>query len=101
MVLCHLQKFGMTDIASFGVSFESNDLHLPAVTAAPAKDAAAGSKAAKKSKKGKKAAAAEEEAVEPLASSKSGLVVKNLLPAGELVLAEESGMRVYTQLWSC
>eukprot|EP00882_Tetradesmus_deserticola_P024516 GHRQ01026801.1.p1 GENE.GHRQ01026801.1~~GHRQ01026801.1.p1 ORF type:complete len:260 (+),score=164.77 GHRQ01026801.1:1532-2311(+) len=78
-----LRKFGMTDIASFGVSFESNDLHLPAVTAAPAKDAAAGSKAAKKSKKGMKAAAAEEEAVEPLASSKSGQVVKNLLPAGK------------------
>jgi hypothetical protein len=79
------QKFGMTDIASFGVSFESNDLHLPAVTAAPSKDATAGSsKAAKKSKKGKKGAAAavEEEAVEPLASSKSGHVLKNLLPAG-------------------
>lgn len=75
----------MTDIASFGVSFESNDLHLPAVTAAPAKDAAASSKAAKRSKKGKKGAAVEEEAVEPLATSKSGHVLKNLLPAGECV----------------
>jgi hypothetical protein len=85
LVLCCLQKFGMTDIAAFGVSFESNDLHLPAVAAAPAMDAAAAasSKAAKKSKKGKKGAAAvEEEAVEPLASSKSGHVLKNLLPAG-------------------
>lgn len=73
----------MTDIAAFGVSFESHDLHLPAA-AAPAKDAAASSKASKKSKaKGKKGAAAvEEEAVEPLASSKSGHVLKNLLPAG-------------------
>jgi hypothetical protein len=82
--LCCLQKFGMTDIASFGVSFESNDLHLPAVAGTPAKDAAAAGKAAKsKSKKGKKGAAVEEEAVEPLASSKSGHVLKNLLPAGE------------------
>lgn len=74
----------MTDIAAFGVSFESHDLHLPPAAAAPAKDAAASSKASKKSKaKGKKGAAAvEEEAVEPLASSKSGHVLKNLLPAG-------------------
>uniref|UniRef100_A0A383VU00 Uncharacterized protein n=1 Tax=Tetradesmus obliquus TaxID=3088 RepID=A0A383VU00_TETOB len=80
-----LRKFGMTDIAAFGVSFESHDLHLPAAAAAPAKDAAASSKASKKSKaKGKKGAAAvEEEAVEPLASSKSGHVLKNLLPAGK------------------
>ncbi|WIA17622.1 hypothetical protein OEZ85_014432 [Tetradesmus obliquus] len=80
-----LRKFGMTDIAAFGVSFESRDLHLPAAAAAPAKDAAASSKASKKSKaKGKKGAAAvEEEAVEPLASSKSGHVLKNLLPAGK------------------
>ncbi|WIA37837.1 hypothetical protein OEZ86_014693 [Tetradesmus obliquus] len=80
-----LRKFGMTDIAAFGVSFESHDLHLPPAAAAPAKDAAASSKASKKSKaKGKKGAAAvEEEAVEPLASSKSGHVLKNLLPAGK------------------
>jgi hypothetical protein len=84
-----LQKFGMTDIASFGVSFESNDLHLPAVAAAPATDAAAAGKAAKsKSKKGKKGAAVEEEAVEPLASSKSGHVLKNLLPAGACATAK-------------
>jgi hypothetical protein len=94
LVFCCLQKFGMTDIASFGVSFESNDLHLPAVAAAP-KDAAAASKASKsKSKKGKKGAAVEEEAVEPLASSKSGHVLKNLLPAGALVPAYHLWSRI-------
>lgn len=73
-----LQKFGMTDVAAFGVSFESHDLHVPAVAAA----ASAADKASK-GKKGKaKKPAVDEEAGEPLSSGKSGHVLKNLLPAG-------------------
>jgi hypothetical protein len=56
----HSQKFGMTDIAPFGITFESHDLFTP--TAAPA-DGAAVAKT----------------------NADPGHVLKSLLPAGVLV----------------
>eukprot|EP00879_Flechtneria_rotunda_P024057 GHRR01025481.1.p1 GENE.GHRR01025481.1~~GHRR01025481.1.p1 ORF type:complete len:539 (+),score=222.19 GHRR01025481.1:412-2028(+) len=74
-----LRKFGMTDVAVFGVSFESNDLFVPA---APPIDPATAT--SKKAWKGKATKAAEDaEADGATASGKSGHVVKSLLPAGK------------------
>eukprot|EP00879_Flechtneria_rotunda_P032887 GHRR01036329.1.p1 GENE.GHRR01036329.1~~GHRR01036329.1.p1 ORF type:complete len:107 (-),score=27.58 GHRR01036329.1:80-400(-) len=68
----------MTDVAVFGVSFESNDLFVPA---APPIDPATAT--SKKAWKGKATKAAEDaEADGATASGKSGHVVKSLLPAG-------------------
>lgn len=62
---CTLQKFGMTDHAAFGVSFESNDLFVPA--------------AEKKAQASKKLLDADDSS-----SNKPGHVLKSLLPAGAL-----------------
>lgn len=62
--LSALQKFGMTDHATFGVSFESNDLFVPAVE--------------KKAQASKKLQEADDSS-----SNKPGHVLKSLLPAGE------------------
>lgn len=62
--LLALQKFGMTDHATFGVSFESNDLFVPA--------------AEKKAQTSKKLQEADDSS-----SNKPGHVLKSLLPAGE------------------
>lgn len=74
----------MTDVAAFGVTFESHDLFTP-IPSAKLDDsaAAAGSSSSKKgrSKKDKKAPH-DEETVEHDTSTKSGHVVKSLLPAG-------------------
>eukprot|EP00775_Hariotina_reticulata_P013787 gene13787-13908_t len=80
-----LRKFGMTDIAAFGITFESHDLFLPVIDskAASGKDSKAKDK--KKGKDAKKAskAVADVEDVEVYSSTKSGHVLKNLLPAGK------------------
>jgi hypothetical protein len=62
-LLCWLQKFGMTDHATFGVSFESHDLFVPAVD--------------KKAPAPKKVVDADDSS-----SNKPGHVLKSLLPAG-------------------
>ncbi|KAF8058449.1 HSP70-17 [Scenedesmus sp. PABB004] len=72
-----LRKFGMTDVAAFGVTFESDDLFTPSA-ALPA-DAGAG--AAKGAKAKAKGAAAE--AAAGGEAGKPGHVLKNLLPAGK------------------
>lgn len=59
-----LRKFGMTDHAAFGVSFESNDLFVPA--------------AEKKAQASKKLLDADDSS-----SNKPGHVLKSLLPAGK------------------
>lgn len=59
---CWLQKFGMTDHATFGVSLESDDLFVPL--------------ADKKAQAGKKVDA------DDSSSNKPGHVLKSLLPAG-------------------
>lgn len=62
--LLALQKFGMTDHATFGVSFESNDLFVPVVE--------------KKAQASKKLQEADDSS-----SNKPGHVLKSLLPAGQ------------------
>ena len=68
---CALQKFGMTDHATFGVSFESDDLFIPA--------------AEKKAQTSKKLQDADDSS-----SNKPGHVLKSLLPAGEALLGKGS-----------
>lgn len=63
-----LQKFGMTDHATFGVSFESNDLFIPA--------------AEKKAQASKKLQEADDSS-----SNTPGHVLKSLLPAGKPVVS--------------
>jgi len=75
----------MTDIAAFGVTFESNDLFLPAIDSKATSGKASKSKDKKKGKDAKQSGkdAADVEDVEVHSSTKSGHVLKNLLPAGQ------------------
>jgi hypothetical protein len=74
-----LQKFGMTDHATFGVSFESDDLFVPAVD--------------------KKAQASKKVDADDSSSNKPGHVLKSLLPAGARVGSRPVLLAIGSTCW--